>query len=149
MNMTSTAATMTQVVSIAGMASLRVGSMTGILEKERRFVMRPAYRICGRAFVQASSGARPASVAERHDARVDALRQLARVHAEEAVRVARGGPDALMLQQVLVEQDGQVMAERRHASDREAGGGAHLVGLRLADLRHVERLGDLLDVHAV
>jgi hypothetical protein len=32
MNMTSTAATMTQVVSIAGMASLRVGSMTHIVD---------------------------------------------------------------------------------------------------------------------
>ena len=32
MNMTSTAATTTQVVSIAGMASLRVGSMTHIVE---------------------------------------------------------------------------------------------------------------------
>ncbi len=34
MNMTSTAATTTQVVSIAGMASLRVGSMTHIVEKD-------------------------------------------------------------------------------------------------------------------
>ena len=51
MNMTSTAATTTQVVSIAGMASLRVGSMYGILGAEPRSVMRPAYRIRRRGFV--------------------------------------------------------------------------------------------------
>ena len=51
MNMTSTAATMTQVVSIAGMASLRVGSMTAMVEREARSVMRPPYRIRGRGFV--------------------------------------------------------------------------------------------------
>src|SRR5215210_1864532 len=52
MNMTSTAATMTQVVSIAGMASLRVGSMTHMVEKDAGFVMRPAYRICPAGLVR-------------------------------------------------------------------------------------------------
>ncbi len=45
MNMTSTAATTTQVVSIAGMASLSVGSMYGMVRAGPGSVMRPAYRI--------------------------------------------------------------------------------------------------------
>ena len=51
----------------------------------------------------------------------------ARVDGEEAVRVAGGGPDALVLEEDLVEDDGEVVAERRDAADREAGGGADLV----------------------
>src|SRR5215210_9353852 len=66
-------------------------------------------------------------VAERDDAGAGALRQLPGVHAEQAVRIARRGPHAWVAQQLLVEQDGEVVAERRHAADREAGGGAHLV----------------------
>ncbi len=38
------------------------------------------------------------------------------------------------------------MPERRHAADGEAGGGADLVSLGLADLGHVEGVGHLGDV---
>ena len=55
-----------------------------------------------------------------------------------------GRPHALVLQEVLVEDHRQVVAERRHAADREAGGRAHLVGGRLAHLGHVERVGQLV-----
>ena len=68
--------------------------------------------------------------AQRDDLGGDALDQLARVHLEEAVRVAAGGPDPLVAQQRLVEQDRQAVAERRHAADRVAGRGADLVRRR-------------------
>ena len=143
MNMTSTAATMTQVVSIAGMASLRVGSMTAMVEREARSVMRPAYRIRRPGFV-------PVYYSPRSTIRaLTQLGQLVRVHAEEAVRVAGRRPDALVVEERLVEQDGEIVPEGRHAADREARGGANLVGLGLPDLGHVERVGDLLDVDAV
>src|SRR4029450_10971788 len=51
MNITSTAATTTQVVSIAGMASLSVGSMTRRTGEPPPSVVRPAYRIRGPDFV--------------------------------------------------------------------------------------------------
>jgi hypothetical protein len=54
-----------------------------------------------------------------------------------------------VLEQRLVEQDGQVVAERGHPADREAGGGAHLVGGRLAHHGDVERVGELLRVDPV
>ena len=46
---------------------------------------------------------------------------------EQAVAVAAGGPDALVVEQGLVEHHGQVVPEGRHAADREAGGRADLV----------------------
>src|SRR5215212_5976219 len=82
MNMTSTAATTTQVVSIAGMASLSVGSMTRIVSQEPESVMRPAYRIRRGGFVPVAknsiaaprAGPRLARLlAERDDAGLDAV----------------------------------------------------------------------------
>ena len=147
MNMTSTAATTTQVVSIAGMASLRVGSMTHMVENGALIRHAPGVQDSAAGVVQ--SGWRTATRRAARRGPSMQLGQLARVHAEEAVGVARGRPDARVVEQLLVEEDRQVVPERRHAADREAGGGAHLVGLGLADLGHVERVGDLLHVHAV
>ena len=74
-------------------------------------VFRPLYRIRWRTVVRRARVAPlVAVVAERHDACLDAAGQLARVHLEEAVRVAGGGPHALVLEQGLVEQDRQVVA---------------------------------------
>jgi hypothetical protein len=92
---------------------------------------------------------RGAVVADGDDAGLDAARQLARVDREQAVRVPGGGPDALVLEQRLVEQDREVVAERGHPADREAGSGAHLFCGRLAHLGDVQRIGELLRVDPV
>ena len=65
------------------------------------------------------------------------------------MRIAGGGPHALVVEQGLVEDHRQVVAERRHASDREPGGRAHLVGARLAYLGAVEGLRKLVGVDPV
>ena len=65
------------------------------------------------------------------------------IRAEEAVGIAGGRPDARVAEQGLVEDHRQVVPERRHAADREAGGGAHLGGGGLAHLGHVEGVGSL------
>ena len=54
-----------------------------------------------------------ALAAHGHDTRPDAVGQLARIHAEEAVGIARRGPDAPVLEQRLVEENGQVSAMRQ------------------------------------
>src|SRR4029450_6841693 len=136
MNMTSTAATTTQVVSIAGMASLRVGSMTrngprvarirhapGVQDSPCGFVpvaktasRRSGHARCLRNNSIAAQRARPLLaqlLSEGPDLRPRTARELARVHAEEAVRVAGGGPDALVAHQGLVEQHWEVVPEGR------------------------------------
>ncbi len=105
--------------------------------------MRPAYRIRRPGFVPVYYSP------ERDDPGAHAARELVRVHAEEAVGIAGGRPDALVVKERLVEQDGQIVAEGRHAADREARGGANLVRLGLPDLGHIERIGNLLHVHPV
>jgi hypothetical protein len=61
MNMTSTAATMTQVVSIAGMASLRVGSMTWNSRKPARIRHAPPVQDSPGTFIRVAKQHRGAA----------------------------------------------------------------------------------------
>src|SRR3712207_2851113 len=66
---------------------------------------------------------------------LDAARQLVRRHAEQRVAVAARRPDLIVVEQRLVEDHRQVVAERGHAADGEAGGHAHLVDRKRTRLK--------------
>ena len=89
------------------------------------------------------------ALAQRHDLCGRAADQLAGIDLEEAVRVPARRPYALVVQELLVEQHGETVAERRHAPDGESGGGAHLIRSRRAHLGAVEREGDAVDAWVV
>src|SRR4051812_13239352 len=109
MNRTSTAATTTQVVSIATIASWRVGSMTRSCERRAGASLAPC---TGSAAGVCTGGER----LRRHvgNLRADAVGQLVRLDLEQRVAVAAGGPDVLVAQERLVEHHGQVVPERGH-----------------------------------
>src|SRR5207245_749595 len=69
---------------------------------------------------------------------------------EHGLRVARGGPDLVALEEVLVDQrrQGPGGANGRDAPDRESRSGAHERGVRLLD-RLVDEPGELVLVHAL
>ena len=139
-------ATSTQTVSIRPRRVIERWFHDRIVDRARPNVIRPRTGFAAAALYSRQA---PLRFADGRTRAPDALGQLARVHLEQAVRIAGGGPDALVREQLLVEQHRQVVPEGRHAADREAGGGAHLVGAGLAHLGHVERVGELVGVDPV